>query len=375
MIEKKKTESRTVQLGMFFLAMVLFLSFHATYATETVYFTSVNDKVLPLEDKTMPVWIDGQIYVPYTTFDQGFTGTDHGVNASQNSTGTFVTLTGKEGVLTFDIQSQACYDEVSKISYPYKAVMRSGTAFLPVAGVCTFFNMTYSYQNIGYGYLLRIQGANTVLTDSRFIDAAKSLFASMLEEYTNPPVIQPTPEPEVEEEEEEEEELIETPLLLGIDMIDYNVNLPAVLKQRGIFAIFFFYPEQFETQGQLLRTLIGQGHTIGIKVRGSTEAEIREELELANTYFYQQCRMFAQIVSGNSEALSVVASLDYIPWLGGESQTLLSSATVLQSLPVGVRMAYLTLEQTENTAQAFQSFYLLLTEKGFQFQIPREDLL
>lgn len=365
------------------LSALTWQTFHLpqTLATSTIYFTSVNDKVLPLADNTMPVWINGQIYVPYTTFDQHSTGTDHGITASQNASGTFVTLEGKKGILTFDVKNGQCYDEVSKFSYPYQAVMRQGVAFLPVVGVCSFFDMTYTYQKIDDGYLLRIKGENTVLTDTRFIDAAKSLFRSLLQDYLAqkeaPPVVEnlPTHEEEVVEEEEEEEPIPETPLVLAVDMIDYNVNLPETLSNRGISAIFFFHLEQIQNQGALIRRLIGLGHSIGIQSLEETLPEIIAELEECNTLFYQQARSITLIVRVPSPFHQDIQSLGYLPWQGGEAQSLASYPTLITSLPQGDAVQYLTLEQTELTGQYWQSFYLMLEEYGFVLQIPQEDIL
>lgn len=380
---QRKKHLPSVWIFLFLLSLSLqLISNPLTLATTNVYFTSVNDKVLPLSDSTMPIWVNGQIYVPYTTFDQHSTGTDHGISAQLNASATYVTLEGKKGILTFDIKNGQCYDEVTKFNYPYQAILQNGIPFLPVVGVCSFFDMTYTYQKIDYGYLLRIKGENTVLTDSRFIDAAKSLFQSLLDDYLAPPETpsplpeeHPLPEQEPEDEEPEEEVIPETPLLLAVDMIDYNVNLPDTLANRGIYAIFFFHLEQIESQGSLIRRLLGQGHSIGLQTRGESLDAITEELAQCNTLFYQQARTTSQIVHVPIDYHQEVEAMGYIPWQGGEAKSIASFTSLLGTIPQGDKLQYLTLEQTEETAQYFLSFYRLLQEKGFILQIPREDIL
>lgn len=43
-----------------------------------LYFTSINDNLLPLTSDTMPVWSGGVLYVPYSVFDSGVTGINLG---------------------------------------------------------------------------------------------------------------------------------------------------------------------------------------------------------------------------------------------------------------------------------------------------------
>ena len=63
------------------LLMVFSLTPSETRAETTVYFTAVNDQLLPdLSDETMPFWSGGRLYIPSTVI----TGTDLGLFYSRS---------------------------------------------------------------------------------------------------------------------------------------------------------------------------------------------------------------------------------------------------------------------------------------------------
>lgn len=390
-LKQKKEHSKflTMKKKQFF-ALSLCFSFllavlqpYSSFATEQVYFTAANDSLLPLDAATMPVWVDGQIYVPYHAFDYSTSGINIGTHATYHASGGTVTVYNLGNTLTFNTNTGECYDQRSKVNYPYKVVYRRGVPFLPVAGVCNFFNLGYSYQKTDYGYLLRLKGKDTVLSDDRFIDAASSMLYSMLQTYkgtletpTPAPTVLPTPQVETPlEEEVEEEELVVTPFLLGVDVLDYNVALWDSLGERESKAIFFFNLEQLESQGNLLRQLLGLGHSIGLKVSGDSIEEIEEEILSCNALLAQQARTSSSIISTNSSWHKALEEKGYILWKGTDSTSIQSANSLVNGLTIGSVMEYITLEQTELTLRNWNAFLHLATEKGFILQVPSEDKL
>lgn len=366
----------------------------SSLANENIYFTATNDEMLPLNAATMPAWIDGQLYVPYTAFDKESSGTDIGTNATHSSTLGTVTVYNLGNSLTFDLATGHCKDQRTGINYPYKAVYRNGIVFLPVAGVCNFFGLTYTYQKTEYGYLLRLKGSHVVLSDARFIDAAENLMISMVKEYQQQmtpqtstvvtPDVAVTPEEttadpnESEEEvevEEKEEETPETPLIFAVDMIDYNVTLPQLLSNAGISAIFFFTPEQLENQGNLMRSLLGKGHSIGLEVSGDTLEEVKQQITTGNDLLLQQTRTTTQILSTGSQWNQDLTAIGFHLWQGGDAKVISNANTILNSLTADGNLQYLTLEQTESTGENLLLFLRLLTEEGFVPLVPLENLL
>lgn len=74
------------------LLMVFSLTPSETRAETTVYFTAVNDQLLPdLSDETMPFWSGGRLYVPSTVI----TGTDLGLSTPAAATRAPPSSTGR----------------------------------------------------------------------------------------------------------------------------------------------------------------------------------------------------------------------------------------------------------------------------------------
>lgn len=49
-------------------------------AARTLYFTSINDMLLDLDDETMPFWANERLYIAYTAFS----ASDAGISASRS---------------------------------------------------------------------------------------------------------------------------------------------------------------------------------------------------------------------------------------------------------------------------------------------------
>lgn len=350
----------------------------STYASDTIFLTAINDNMLSLQSSTMPAWIDGQIYVPYTTFDSATTGLSLGTHSTRNRNEGTVTVYSLANTLMFDMNEGYCIDNRTKLIYPYKAIMRNNVPYLPVAGVCNFFDLSYTYQNTQHGQLLRLTSNSAVLSDSRFVDAANSLIASMLETYLQSKE-EPTPLPEppvpTVEEEEEVEEIPTTYYCLGVELIDPEVALPNLLYESDLIVTYFFTVEQLEMYGDLLRELLGRGHFIGLKVEGNSNTQILEQINQGNALMAQQGKSSLTVIHSSSQWQTLLEEEGYLLWKGGDSQVLNPVSTVVNRLTTGAGTQYLTLEQTETTVSHWATFLSLMTEKGFVSLIPMEHLL
>ena len=153
-----------------------------TIAAPMVYFTSVNDTILNLNDETMPFWQGGTLYVPHTAIDDGKMPKELGIYCSYNREKQLVTLIQSRKVLIADVAAGTIYDR-DEIYYAGKAIVRGDVAFLPIDSVAKYFDLQYSYTKVTNGYLVRIKDGNAVLSDSKFIDAASSPMAQRYSQY------------------------------------------------------------------------------------------------------------------------------------------------------------------------------------------------
>lgn len=355
-------------------------------ANETVYFTAINDNILPLSKASMPAWINGQLYVPYTVFSPTHTGINLGVNSAQNRSSGTVTVYSQGVTLLFDMNAGTCVDQ-KQTDYPYRAVTRNNIAYLPVAGVCNFFGLTYSYTNTDYGYLLRLKNALVVLSDVRFIDAASTVMNSMLRDYLQSEVTTPTspstpstpapstPSPTTPSAPEEEPlQETDTPLAFGLVMADQGDPLHTVFDQQGIKAVFFFTGPQLKTQGDLLRTLLGSGHRIGLQVTATTLEGALEELSASRLLLAQQTWSDTLLIQGAGDLAQSLETQGYCNWPETDLLDLSSPSTQVANLPLQGNPLLLTLSQGESSQSQLTQFLALLLQQSCTPLMPTEQL-
>lgn len=344
------------------------------YANQTVYFTAANDSLLPLTSSTMPTWVDGQIYVPYTVFNTASTGINLGVNSAYNRTSATVTVYSQGKSLLFDLEAGNSTDQRTQTVYSYRGVIRNGIPYLPVVGVGNFFGLTHSYTNTEYGYLLRIKGKGSVLADSRFIDAASSLMSSQLRNYQQgetPATTTPVAPAPNETPQEETITPISTPFALGVTVGGEGSSLLPILEEHNIKGVFFFTVQQLKDQGDLLRQLIGTGHAVGVEVTATTLPQAQEELDIAHTLLAQQTYTTTAMIQAPSSLWQPLQEEGYHCW-PGEVVVLTSPQQVVSGLSPQGDTLYFTFQ--EDSAPTLSQFLVLLSLQGGTPVIPTEAL-
>ena len=250
-------------------------------ATESVYFTAVNETVLELSDATMPFWADGHLYVPASVF----ANKELGITYSSNTVTRVVTLRNMQGVLQFDLDKGTVTDGQGIARFP-AAVVRGGRAFLPVHLVADFYGLTYTNTQVEQGFILRLRSWDSVLNDHLFLDAAISLLEYRYKQYmqekevappiTDPPVV-PLPPGSGE-----------MTMYLCFPVTEETPRILETLGESRAFAAFFFTEEQLREDPDLARRTLASGHTVGLTVQpGKTPAETVEKLRTANETLWQ----------------------------------------------------------------------------------------
>ncbi len=304
------------RISSFLIAAVLFLglAWPIPASAANLYFTAINNSVAPLSSNTMPFWSGGAIYVPYSIFDANLNGINVslGLYTSYNRSNNTITLFNLRQMLVFDLSKGTCWDEMTGTTYSARAVMRGGTAFLPLNMVSSFFGLSYSYNQLPYisqGYLVRIKSADAVSDDASFIDAAQTVINNRLRDYTqslspadttnpsvkpgtnpgpgtspgttpgttpgtgtgtnpgttpgtNPGTTSPTTPPAAPEEPDETETVAY--LALRCESAEGLAAAMNALDAAGRSAVFFLTPRLLEEEGDLVRRALGTGHSVGI---------------------------------------------------------------------------------------------------------------
>lgn len=267
-------------------AVVLCLSMAPVQAINAgdVYFTSVNDTLCPLTMDTMPAWINGALYVPATVFDNTVTGANLGMYCSQSSTNNTVTLYSLRRMLVFDLSRGVAYDHHSGENLSARAVNRNGRIYLPVEMVCDFFGLEDTYNYTRYGYLVRIKSDTAWLNDAEFMDAASGPMSSALQDILR----QQTPDapPPVQQEPGDEPQAPKNlaQICLGF-RCQTGEGLERILDRmdrESVRGIFFVSAEILMQRDDLVRRIIGSGHSIGLQSEEENASASGRQLVQAN---------------------------------------------------------------------------------------------
>ena len=255
--------------------------------TPTIYLMAENDRMLTLPLDAMPAWVGGVLYVPYLAFDRTVTGVNLGVSYGQEhteSTYTF-TLYSLRGTLVFDLNAGTCVDQLNGTSLDMRAVQRNGRVFLPLAGVCSFFGLNYTYTPTQYGTLIRITNGQEWLSTQDFVstasgDAMRTRYYEYLRQLEGDSQETSTPQTPGESTggETEQEGL---PVYLAVRCTGAG-GLESILDSlgdRGARALFLFQGSALADSADQLRRLVGTGHAVGLSVSGASLETARAELE------------------------------------------------------------------------------------------------
>lgn len=363
------------------LAVVLFfgLSRSVSASAAAIYFTGINDSVAPLTSDTMPYWSGGVLYVPYTVFNARTNGigVSLGLDSSYNRSSNTVAIFNLKQMLSFNMNSGVCRDEMTGTTYNSRAIMRNGKPYVAVNMVCSFFGMDYSYNQLPYipqGYLVRIKGADTVLDDATFIDAAQRLLNDRLRDYTqslspaqaaNPvtPTIPGAPP---------EAGVDSTAVYLAFrcESADGLSAILNTLDGDGQYALFFMSPQLIREEGDLVRRILGTGHSVGVLAWDG------EEKTLA------QGRLALEEQTHTRTTLAYVpegarAGLEEKGWVCWKETLLLESGDAAGLNRLGARRGavYLTLDGSGNTALALSNLLRQLNNGHYTVTVPIETRL
>lgn len=373
------------------LAVVLVLSLSPMPASAaTLYFTAVNNSVAPLTSDTMPFWSGGTLYVPYSIFDASLNkiGVGLGLYTSYNRDSRTVTIFNLRQMLIFDLNSGTCRDDVTGTTYISRAIMRGGRPYLALSTVCSHFGLEYSYNqlpDIPQGYLVRIKSSDTVMSDADFIDAAKNVINNRLREYTqslNPaestdPGTNPSTPSIPGGNTPAGKDDTAAYLAFRCETGGGLTGILDTLRESECCAVFFLSPQLLE-EGDLVRRILGGGHSVGILADGGETAPLLEQGSLALER--AACaRTTLTYAPGQQE------SLEEEGWVCWQETVLLHpddtvnpntfASGAVRRLGKQDQAVCLTLEGGENAARVLPALLRYLDRENYIVSIPMETVL
>lgn len=231
-------------------------------------FTATNDTLLELG--SMTAYVNGVSFVPAKVFST------YGVYYNYfDSKSTALLYSGNKQIF-FELTTGNSYDSFGT-TYSVSAVLKYGQVYVPVAWVCSYFGLGYSYiGGTGYGDILRIKNGGEVLSDSQFLEAATSLMRSRYNEYYgNVDPVSPSPsQPQPGDSETDTASVsicfIGLPSDKMLDSLDaYSVKV-----------CFFVTAQEATDSPDTIRRIYGSGHSIGIYCSNSPESECAEASDI-----------------------------------------------------------------------------------------------
>lgn len=237
-----------------------------------VMFTAVNNEILELTADTQPEYYDGKLYLPGSVFATSSLGVVTAVSRQQ----LFLYRDGKS--LTFSVADDSVKDQDGSVYGNVKPIYRYGRIYVPVVFVCVFFGFSYSYiSSSPVAPIIRIK-CGDVLEDSVFAEAATPSMRNRLSRYENS-LISPMPSvtPAATPSPSEFPYYGDINVYLGFIGLDtqYTPAILSMLKRTGTRAAFFLTAEEVNRDPNLVRRMIGEGHSVGMLAAEESKEEWR----------------------------------------------------------------------------------------------------
>lgn len=211
-----------------------------------------------------------------------------------------------------------------------KAVLRNGLPFVPLAGVCRYFELRYSYTPTNYGTLVRITNGQEKMDTALFVQSAsnstamRSRYYEYLRQLTggtaspSPSDSSPAPSQTGGGEENQSQHLT---VRLAIRYTGEDTQaLLELLEEQGISALFLFSPQQLAQAGDSLRQMVGSGHAIGLAVPGNSREEALAALDAGSAQLEGMLLLrthTAYLENASNAALQAVEAAGWACWQDG----------------------------------------------------------
>lgn len=298
------------------LALLLLLSPAPVRASASgAYFTAINDQLMDLSYDTMPFYSNSVLYVPSRLFEGGELGLSYGRNVNLGLATLY--MQGSDLDLRFDIAGQTAYDKQYNVYNGY-AIEKGGVIFFPLNLVCRYFGLSWSYNETDTIPLIRVKSSAVILSDSRFLNAAKTLMQTRYDDFVRAQSqAQPQPQPSypgstgaAPEPEPPPEPPVQAAEGQKVYLIFDGGSAPDVLSAlKDTQATFLLTAEEL-TDGDLARALTAQGHAVALRIEGETPEEVESELQKGREALWQAACFWLELAwyDGRTDFSSLLES-------------------------------------------------------------------
>ncbi len=342
------------------LCLLAALLLPSAQADGPVYFTAIDEQVLPLSDETMPYFFNSRIYLPYTAF------TDNGIGIQALRSDTRLLLyRSVTKSLTFNTEDNTVFDQDGK-QYFISARIVNGTIYVPAETVTSFFGLGLSYIDASPAPVVRLTTASATFNDRTFVSIRRDQMQLYYDTYMG--VVGPSPSPSSPSEKPTYEAVRIQVGFFDLDAGRIEALLEILDASRYKFCFFADVAEITENP-DLIRRIAGSGHSLGIHLMEGGY----DEYATASALLFEAAKIKTLLVTASEDVSEAAKQMaqdnDLIYWLptinyGTNAAMTSTGVSAKLSTTAGVREKVL-LPCADNTADILQPFLVYMFENQY----------
>ncbi|GEM_PF-6851461 len=249
---------------------------HPALDDSEIIYTALNNRLLPLVD-ACPLVRDGVTYVTYDNFNSELQCV-----SVYSATNKNILIYNWNYMLTFDLAKNTSTDQ-SGNSYAAHAISARGSIYVPVEFVCDHLGLNYTYLSIGP--TVRIC-SDADVDSSLFKQTLTASIPTILKKYRSSQISVAPTDPTTDTDDDPVSPVVTQNVRINFA---FASNLDAstqtildLLDKKGLSAMFLVDENAVRhTDGDLIRRLIGGGHSVAIIAEDpETALRINDSLKL-----------------------------------------------------------------------------------------------
>jgi hypothetical protein len=309
-IQKKK-----IAAVVLICTIVLSLLSTISVSAAEVIFTVINDNPpIALNDASMPVSMNGVIYVPYRLFNNFF---ELGTRCLMSDRVVLVSTEARW--LKFDLVNNKTTDH-NQNEKGYKAIYYNDTVYLPAEATCAFFGLTYSYiTSQQSGPIVRIK-TTYVLDDNAYTNATSEMMRNNLAAYLSsvtPESGQPaTPLPATPSPPD----YSDVEVYISICGLESGLGDQVLSLLSNVYsckACFFLTAQEIKENPELVREILGTGNRIGLLVGEDVENDYMEAASCLKSAAEVRTIFIASLLPVSEEMARKAREMGLVFWFDG----------------------------------------------------------
>ena len=366
--------------GIVSVAMVIGLIWSVrpvSHAASVPYFIAVNDTVLPFNDNTMPIYLNGNYLIPHNILISA------GIHYLASVQEERVQLYRGDRTIDFRTQGQGFTTDQDDRILNWPPARRVGNIFyVPLAQVTSFFGLTYEIIEIGLipydnVSIIRIQ-PDPALNGPTFVGIHESaLYTAYLRHLASQQATLPPPD----REEDAPPDFSDVTIYLsfldlsagGLESILDLLDSPVAI---GFSATFFANVTDIVENPELIRRIFGSGHSLGIRL---TEGTLAEYLE-ASALLFEAAKVRSVLISADSDnenAIDMAEEHVFLLWNSPQSfGNYTTASAVINAITRDIATRQnVSFNASENTAAILPGVLTFLRTNNYMVQRITETVL